>query len=231
MNKRLIFSFGCLLSANLLVGTAVASDDSRMYEVTITNLTRGISFTPIMVATHQPGIKLYALGQPPSDALATMAEDGDTGPLAAVIRATPKGETASSAGLLDAGKSVTINVSARNSESHLSLAAMMLPTNDGFIAVNDVPLPKGKDVVTYLSNGHDAGSEPNDELCSNIPGPTCGGQGASPNAGGESFVHIHAGIHGIGNLAPAEYDWRNPVARITVRRMEKVEKAEKADRR
>jgi hypothetical protein len=32
--------------------------------------------------------------------------------------------------------------------------------------------------------------------------------------GGERFVHIRAGIHGIGNLNAAQRDWRNPVAEI-----------------
>ena len=51
----------------------------------------------------------------------------------------------------------------------------------------------------------------------NIPGPTCGVDGGSPE--GEGFVHVSGGIHGIGDLAPAEYDWRNPVATVTVTRM------------
>ncbi|MEZ5601637.1 MAG: hypothetical protein R3F36_12070 [Candidatus Competibacteraceae bacterium] len=52
-----------------------------------------------------------------------------------------------------------------------------------------------------------------------IPGPLCGGEGGSPNVGGEGFVHIHAGIHGIGDLNAADYDWRNPVATVTVERV------------
>jgi hypothetical protein len=32
-------------------------------------------------------------------------------------------------------------------------------------------------------------------------------------------VHIHSGIHGIGDLRPEHFDWRNPVARITIRRV------------
>jgi hypothetical protein len=32
-------------------------------------------------------------------------------------------------------------------------------------------------------------------------------------------VHIHAGIHGIGELDPVAYDWRNPVALIEIRRL------------
>ncbi len=199
--------------------SALADDSPVMYEVSVTNLTRGVSFTPILVATHRPEVQIYTLGQPASEALAAMAEGGDTGPLAAMIGETPRAHTASSDGLLDPGKSVTITVAAHGSASHLSLAAMMLPTNDGFIALNDVPLPRGGHMATYLSSGYDAGSEPNDESCLNIPGPTCGGGGGSPLEGGEGFVHIHAGIHGIGDLQAADYDWRNPVARITVRRM------------
>ena len=67
--------------------------------------------------------------------------------------------------------------------------------------------------------GYDAGSEPNDELCASIPDPPCGGEGGSPNAGGEGFAHVQAGIHGIGDLSAADYDWRNPVATIKVERV------------
>ena len=62
-------------------------------------------------------------------------------------------------------------------------------------------------------------SEPNDEDCDNIPGPVCDGAGPSPGAGGEDYVHIHAGIHGIDDLVASERDWRNPVAYITITRV------------
>jgi len=221
MNRTsLIHSLVVGLLAAAPVASAVADDDERMYAVSVTNLTRGILFTPILVATHQPGMRLYDLGHPASEALSIIAEGGNINPLRALINATPNASTASSAPLA-AGQTVTIHVASLSTANTLSLAAMMLPTNDGFIGITDVPLPKKKEVLTYLSNGHDAGSEPNDELCEHIPGPQCGGQGVSPDAGGEGFVHIHAGIHGIGSLEPSEYDWRNPVARITVRELEK----------
>lgn len=218
MNRATLFkSLAVGLLAAAPIFSAAADDGKRMYAVSVTNLTRGILFTPIMVATHQEGIRLYDLGLPPSAALAAMAEGGDTGALAAMINATQKASTAFTPGLLAPGQTVTVMVASLKGSNHMSLAAMMLPTNDGFIAVTDVPLPNGKQPVTYISNGHDAGSEPNDELCANIPGPQCGGEGGSPGAGGEGFVHIHAGIHGIGDLPAADYDWRNPVALITVR--------------
>jgi hypothetical protein len=33
---------------------------------------------------------------------------------------------------------------------------------------------------------------------------------------GEGYVYISNGISGIGDLAPNDFDWRNPVARVVV---------------
>jgi N-methylhydantoinase B/oxoprolinase/acetone carboxylase alpha subunit len=73
--------------------------------------------------------------------------------------------------------------------------------------------------VTVNALVYDAGTEPNDELCANIPGPVCGGEGGSPDVDGEGFVHIHAGIHDIDDLPAQDYDWRNPGARITITKL------------
>jgi hypothetical protein len=35
----------------------------------------------------------------------------------------------------------------------------------------------------------------------------------------KGYLRIHRGIHGISDLKPAIYDWRNPVAKITVTRI------------
>ncbi len=37
--------------------------------------------------------------------------------------------------------------------------------------------------------------------------------------GEEGFVHVHQGIHGVGDLLPSARDWRNPVAQVTVQRV------------
>lgn len=198
---------------------------SQVYEVTITNLTKASQFTPILAATHRASISYFQLGEPASDGLALMAEDGDVSLLAEELTATGKVlDTANSADVLEsppllfAGQSVTLKVTTDGRHARLSFAAMILPTNDSFVALNSVRLPRwGSRVYTAL--GYDAGSEPNDEWCANIPGPRCGGQGASVEAGGEGFVHVANGMHGIGDLPAETYDWRNPVARVVVRRV------------
>ena len=94
---------------------------------------------------------------------------------------------------------------------------MLIPTNDAFLAARNVRLPRGHEVRPIVVPAYDAGSEPNDEDCENIPGPVCGVEGVS-GEDGEGYVHVHAGIHGIANLAARTCDRRNPVASISIMR-------------
>jgi len=217
---------GIILSASCLVSASAFASDKHTYEVTITNLTRGQTFTPILLATHQPGVSIFKLGDPASTELATIAESGNPGPLTDKLVATGRtSEVKNSGALLAPGKTVTMTISAGKHTRYISMASMLIPTNDAFVAVNGLHLPRGKDTTSRLALAYDAGSEPNDELCINIPGPVCGGAGASPGASGEGFVHVHAGIHSTGDdvsvLNAAERDWRNPVALIKIRRVNK----------
>jgi len=205
----------------VLCSTAVLAAGPAAYHVTITNLTHSIDFTPILVASHRRPASFFELGAPAGDELSAVAEAGDLGPLTALLEADPQVvDVQNSGGLLGPGDSVTVIVDAAHGAKYISLAAMLLPTNDGFIALDGVRAGEGRAAV-YFSPGYDAGTEANDEWCVNIPGPTCGGVGLSPgaNPGDEGYVHVHRGIHGIGDLAAATYDWRNPVARITIVRV------------
>ena len=219
--KRLI-SLGSLVGLVLLMtigGVAAissAAGGGKEYEVTITNLTRGQTFTPILVASHQEGVRLFELGAPVSDQLAILAEGGDTGPLDALLSARADvSDTATSGMLLEPGQSVTVTVEAGGKFDHFSVVSMLIPTNDAFFALNGVAGPKGNDTLMRFSPVYDAGSEMNDEDCDNSPGPVCGGEGFNA-ADGEGFVHIHAGIHGIEDLVAGDRDWRNQAAKITI---------------
>ena len=210
---------GAILCASVLLTSTAALAGGANYEVTITNLTRGQTFTPILVASHKRGVRLFELGDAASFELSALAEGGDVVPLTGLLTDNPEViDVANSGGLLAPGDSVTVVVSASHGAKQVSVASMLIPTNDAFISLNGVNAPKGHKTRVYWSPAYDAGSEPNDELCANIPGPVCGGAGGSPGAGGEDYVHVHAGIHGIGDLAADAYDWRNSVARITIRR-------------
>ena len=227
--KRLISLFS-LIGLALLVtigGVAAISSSAaggKEFEVTITNLTRGQQFTPILVASHEEGVRLFDLGDAASAALVTLAETGDTVPLTDLLEGDSRVNEVETVGpLLGPGESRTITIEGGGKFKHISVAAMLIPTNDGFLALNGVKALTGE-TRTFRSPVYDAGSEVNDELCASIPGPffdECGGAGGGgAPGGGEGYVHIHGGMHGIGEMNVSERDWRNPVAKITISRAE-----------
>jgi hypothetical protein len=207
------------------VDSSAKRGQTRQYDVTFTNVTRGQQFTPILVVTHRSDVGLFRAGEAASAELEALAETGNTAPLAALLQTMPGvGDINMSAGLLNPGESVTVTVDAGGPFRYISAASMLIPTNDAFLALNAVPLPGGARALGVSSPAYDAGTEINDELCASIPGPDfseCGGpgDGASPEGGEEGFVHIHAGIHGIGDMLAAERDWRNPVVRVSIRQV------------
>ncbi len=231
MHPRLASS--ALLSLLTLAGTSALADDDESerqgsplarYEISVTNVTRDQRFTPILGVTHGSALRLFTAGDPASLELAVLAEEGNTAPLGDALRSSAGvREVVASNGLLDAGATAELEILGTPSD-RISIAAMLIPTNDAFFAVNGVDLPRGFETLRLSALAYDAGSERNDELCSSIPGPffvECGGPGGGAAVEGdeEGFVHVHAGIHGIGDLDESQRDWRNPVAMIAIRRV------------
>lgn len=211
-----------LLFASAAFTAAPADASDPVFEVTITNLTYQQVFSPILVASHRRGVRLFTAGEGASDELIAVAEGGDFGPLSDALSANSRvRDVQDSGGPLPPGQSVSVIVSARGAQE-ISLASMLVNTNDAFFALNGVAAPRRFRSASFRLPAYDAGSEPNDEICDNIPGPACDGslqQGLSPDTDGEGFVHIHRGIHGGADLDEAIYDWRNPVAQVEIRRM------------
>lgn len=222
-------AFACVLAVAFVAAFGPSSVSAQQVRVTITNITSNQVITPITAATTRGGVPLFQLSQPASVDLEKVAEAGDTSALRASLASNPRVLDIQSAGdALPPGHSVTLTLNAGPHFDHLLLAAMLVPTNDGFIALNDVdlsPLFHGpstgprKRWMVFVSPGYDAGTEANDELCSHIPGPptVCTGEGFNPSRmGATNFVYIHKGIKGVGDLSSATYDWKNPVAQILV---------------
>jgi hypothetical protein len=175
-----------------------------------------------MVASHRSGVKLFELGEPASHELEVLAESGNPGPLSEKLVDEADADVAVAEDVLPPGDSVTLYVKADGKHKYISVASMLIPTNDGMFAINGIRGPSGVHRLSLRSPAYDAGTEENDEMCVNIPGPPflCNGEGVSDN-GGEGYVYIHSGIHGIADLNEATYDWRNPVASVSIRRTSK----------
>lgn len=209
-----------------LVLTSATAHAQRTYEVTITNITLGQTFTPQLVVTHERDAAVFEPGQPASLGLEELAEGGATGLLADELAAVTR-DAVTVDGLLGPGQSVTTQVQGQPQRHTLSVAAMLIPTNDTFMALDGVALPRNRDAAVYYAPAYDAGTEANSQDCAQMPGPRCDGEGFNPErpVDVEGYVHIGNGFHQLDGpaeveiLGPAVYDWRNPVARITVTRV------------
>jgi hypothetical protein len=222
--------------ALLLSPAALAAEYD--YSIEVLNLTGGTYFTPLLVAAHPASTGLFTPGMPASANLRSMAEGGAIAPLAMdLMNAGAKTLENPAAGLLAPGAStraVLQNLDAAN--NRLSIVAMLLPSNDGFVALNAMPLPTQKGTYTYWLNAYDAGTEANNEIRGSgapgqpgmpVPPPLeskvgTGGTGVV-GAQAEGFVHIHRGVlgdldmsAGTSDINAAQQRWLNPIARVTV---------------
>jgi hypothetical protein len=209
-----------LLSIITLSAISLSIAHAELFEVTVTNLTRGQIFSPIFAVTHNKKEALFTTGAPATPELAALAQDANTDLLTGLLSASPDvHEIAHGSGPILPGKSETLLIHGNYRARFISLASMLVTTNDAFMSVNKLKLPFHSSILTVPA--YDAGAEANDESCNYIPGPPCGNANAASNVEGEGFVHIHAGIHGVGDLNTAQYDWRNPVAKVSIRRVRK----------
>jgi hypothetical protein len=128
------------LVASVVSSPVFAADMS----VSVSNLTRGLYFTPLLVGAHQADSNLFTSGTAASSSLQMMAEGGNTSDLATDLTAinTTIIENPAS-GLLGPGASTisNINTDAATNNTQLNVVAMMLPANDGFIGLNGITLP------------------------------------------------------------------------------------------
>ena len=191
------------------------------YELRVENLTpdngNGASqvFSPPVIASHERGFGIFRYGRRASDELAAIAEDAINGPMVDLLEASPKVTSVQQGdGVIFPGTEAVYEV--EGDGSRLSMAFMLVNTNDGFSGVSSLRLPAGGRIAYYLP-AWDAGSEVNTELMSDIPGPCCG----SPEMGTPSHdrIRLHRGIRGHGDLDPDVYGWHGPAAKLTITRV------------
>ena len=233
--KNMKIPFSVLLASACLFSAAA---NAASYKVEIQNLTQGIYFTPLLVAAHNTELALFQAGMPASSSLQKVAEGGDISGY--VSEFTTSGAMVvqnPAAGLLGPGAKVMVDLGKLDEQHrHLSITGMILPSNDGFVALNKMPLPSMPGTYTYMVNAYDAGTEANDEIrgggAPGVPGMPVpppleskvgtGGTGIV-GASIEGFVHIHRGAlgdttmtGGTSDINAASQRWLNPVGRITV---------------
>ena len=206
-------------------------------DISVTNLTPGMHFTPILITAHGADSELFSVNEQASMALQTMAEGGNIALLLEQAQTFNQNALANPAqGLLAPATSTSGSLTTDAENTHLSLAAMLLPTNDGFVGLDSWEIPTEAGTYEIYLNAYDAGTEANDELLvdgsgvTGVPGiPAApgsdagtGGSGVT-NDNGINKVHIHPGNlgdtdleGGISDVDSTVHRWLNPVAKLTV---------------
>jgi hypothetical protein len=231
-----------LASALALATPALFASDLT---VSVTNLTRGTWFTPLLVSAHPASFKAFTEGTAASVQIQSVAEAGDTTGVQALLPGGAAKVVDPNGGPLKPGGSVTSAVfqgGAGTANTQLTILAMLVPTNDGFMSLNAIDIPTAPGTYTYNVSAYDAGTEANDEKAAaaggiNQPGmifpaflnDASGKLAATINTGAtgftnatkEGFVHIHRGIVGSAAGGPSALDntvyrWLNPVARVVL---------------
>lgn len=213
--RKLIPATIAFLAVILCASSAFAQ--RATYRVAITNITPNQVISPPVVVAHSPRTFLFRVGREASPELAAVAEDADTSGLEAALAADPGVFDFAVAGApLPPGKSVVLEVQTIPGFLRISAIGMLVTTNDAFFGLDTFPLTGPARARETTAPAYDAGTEVNNELCSHIPGPPCENPFVRETEGAEGFVHIHSGIHGVGDLDAAGLDWLNPVVRITL---------------
>lgn len=224
-----------VLAAGVLAMTAPAQ--AADLDLEIYNLTHGTYFTPLLVGAHGSASHLFQPGMAASANLQNLAECGDFSGLSSELDSAAADKVENpAAGLLAPGAMTSASLSTAAGNDHLSLVAMLLPTNDGFVGLDSLEIPSKAGTYTYYLNAYDAGTEANNELIDSsgcvagMPGiPAAPGGDSGTNGSGvtssesNTTVHIHRGIlgdtdssGGASDLDSTIHRWQNPVAKIVL---------------
>lgn len=221
------------VSAFIFASSQVQAQD---LSITVTNLTQGLHFTPLITAAHASDDHIFMVGTTATAELQAMAEGGDISGLVTMlsnadanINENPVG------GLLAPGMSTTYLLTNDSANTHLSMTTMILPSNDGFVGLDGWKIPAEAGTYSIMLNAYDAGTEANNELINGggtpgvlgIPAAPSGGSGMSgtgvTNMESNTMIHIHRGTigdddmnGGTSDLNNSIHRWLNPVAKLTV---------------
>lgn len=243
--KRRIPAFvlgGSVLAASALtgVGAVAAQDGGATYRVTVTNLAPGQPLTPPVVVLHNSETSIVQAGEPASNGIGQLAENGNPQVLVDAlatdknVSATVVGEHPIVSGGIPGAAEVptfaTIEVSGAKGANRISIASMLICSNDGFSIAHDQKVPKkvGQKTVFY-TDAYDAGTEINTEAfadlvppCQPLVGVTGDAEGtgeSNPELAENGVISPHPGTAGDADLDAAVHTIAANPALIVVERI------------
>ncbi len=183
------------------VGADTPTTLDGTFTFTFTNTSDSQPMTPPIVVAHTSvengGLSLFPLGSAATEEVRAIAEDGENGPMVALLTAAPASSVSdfqvafadpAAPGPLLPGASATVTVTPSDPAQVMSVISMVVCTNDGFSAVDSAAFPTT--VASLTAPIYDAGTELN-TLEVNYWVPPCNA-GVSDNLGDDEAGTIAA---------------------------------------
>ena len=181
-------------------------------QLTLTNLTAGMHFTPRLVVAHSDDVDLFDVGEAPTRRLAWLAEAGAIGTgdtsqdetnenfawylaqneAANVNRTFGNPDAMGEGAFVKPGETKVYPAIDTGGFGYLSMLSMLIPTNDAFVGLDSWKIPETPGVYTVTLNAYDAGSEANDEISAVRQDITGLGGYAMPGMAGSNAAFITA---------------------------------------
>jgi len=207
-------------------GDDAISLPDKQFQLDVTNLTHNQAISAVGVILHDSAYQLFTLGEAATVALEELAEGGDNSAL--LSEANSNGaviDTVAGTAMIVPGSSERFMLGGNASALEVSLAGMLVNTNDGFAALNGAAighLERGAS-VTFHAKVFDAGSEGNSEAAAELPGQ--GGEGFNAARNDRDFVTVHPGVLSmVDGLATSALDqshrFDNPALKVVVTRLQ-----------
>jgi len=173
-----------------------------VFTVQVTNLTNAQPLSPVGIVFHAQGFNAFIDGEPASLGIEQLAEGGSNAELLSEAEAAAEFlVSASTAGPVPP-RSISDAVELRFPSdqldtARLTLATMLVHTNDAFSALNaaNISTMQAGETREFFGPTWDSSTEANDELGLNMPGPDFGGEGFN-SVRDDLFdrVHFHQGV-------------------------------------
>jgi len=208
---------------------ATNEDENVSFSITAVNLTAGQPMSPPIVVLHSGDYRFFTVGAPASTSLELLAEGGDSSALVDELANNDAilSSAAASNPIAPGGRDTwTLNTEKGKPTRYISMATMLVNTNDGISGVNrlDVSGMGIGDSMQIDAIAYDSGTEANSEAQGTIPGPADGGEGFNTERDDiADRVAMHSGVvtsdDGLSSsILTNDHRFLNPVLRITVTR-------------
>jgi len=178
-------------SDDMIIGTM------QSYQLTVSNLTSNQPLSPLAAAIHDSNYTAWSIGVESSIGLEKLAEEGATTEFLSEATAAGAYVNVSGDGAIFSGESDTLEIeSAMHDEMKLTIASMLINTNDAFTGAQSIDLSglEVGDELSVLLPVYDAGTEANNELAGTIPGPADSGEGFNVVRDDVNVVSRHPGV-------------------------------------